>query len=207
MYNIKKIMAFSKSTKQELDKLLEKKGHIKGVFMQTDAKYVIENEGQDGLLKLEKKVKELGYPLDYRKARAMTWYPIGLRPISLILMKEVFGWNDRRMRKLGKTAPKNSFIIKLFVKFLTSLEKLVNKIPDYYRMQYDIGKLEVTKFDNSGREIILKLTGLELHPLVCLYLEGYFEGVAHFAISGNPECKETKCFFRGDPYDEFKITW
>jgi hypothetical protein len=54
-----------KIRKKELDKFMEIKGETKGVVFQIDAKYVLKKEGEDGLKKLEKRVKELGYPIDY----------------------------------------------------------------------------------------------------------------------------------------------
>jgi histidyl-tRNA synthetase len=73
--------------KEELDKLMKIEGEIKGVAFQADAKYILEKEGEEGLKKLEKRVKEFGYPIDYRTVRALNFYPIGLRVISLLLIK------------------------------------------------------------------------------------------------------------------------
>lgn len=194
--------------KEELEKLLKLKGKIKGVFLQTDAKYIIENEGEEGLLRLEKKLKNIGnYALDYRNAKAMKWYDVGLRPISLLLIKDVFGYNDKQIREMGRMAAKFSFIIKLFVRFFASIEKLVERIPDYYKMQYNIGKLEVINFDNKGKKLSLALKNFKIHPLVCLYLEGYFQGVGELALKGDVTCKEIKCVFRSDSFNEYLIRW
>lgn len=193
--------------KEELNKLLKLKGRIKGVFLQTDSKYVLENEGKEGLLRLEKRAKELGYNLDYRNAKALEWYPVGLRPISLLLIKDVFGYNNERIREIGKMAVKFSFIIKLFVRFFSSIEKLIKKAPEYYKMQYSVGKLEVAEFDNKNKKAIFHLKNFKIHPLVCLYLEGYFQGVAELALKDKVTCKETKCVFKGDNFNEYLIQW
>jgi len=193
--------------KEELEKLLKLDGQIKGVFLQTDAKYILEKEGEGGLQRLEKKAKEFGLKLDYRTARAMQWYPVGLRPISLLLIKEVFGYNDKDIREMGRMAAKFSFIIKFFVRFFTSIKKIFEKSPDYYKMQYSIGKLEPVYFDEKEKKCILRLKNFKIHPLVCFYLEGYFQGVAEFALKGKVSCQETKCVFRGDEYNEYLIQW
>jgi hypothetical protein len=76
--------------KEELDKLMKIEGEVRGVVFQTDAKYVLEKEGEEGLKKLEERVKGLGYPIDYRKGEALDSHPIGLRVISLLLIKDTF---------------------------------------------------------------------------------------------------------------------
>ncbi len=193
--------------KEELDEFLKIKGRVKGVFLQTDFRYILEREGEIGLLKLEKEVDKLGYDLNYKEARAFEWRPVGLRIISLLLIKEVFGYNDNDFREMGRMAAKFSFIIKLFVKFSPSLKKIIDKSPQYYSAQYDVGALEVVKFDEKNKETILRIKNFKIHPLICLYLEGYFQGIAELAVKTKASCKEIKCIFKGDPYNEYKITW
>ena len=80
--------------KKELENVMEIKGEVRGAVFQTDAKYVLEREGEEGLKKLEERVKKLGYKIDYRTAKATNWYPAILRIISLLLIKDTFGWPD-----------------------------------------------------------------------------------------------------------------
>lgn len=192
--------------KEEVENLLKLKGEVKGVFLQTDRKYILENEGEEGLKKLEDKVKELGVGLNYRRASAMEWYPVGLRPISLLLIKDVFGYNDREIREMGRMAAKFSFIVKLFVNFF-SARKLFERAPDYYKMQYRVGQLEAIYFNEKEKKSILRLKDFKIHPLVCLYLEGYFQGIAEFALKEKVNVEETKCVFRGDNFNEYLIKW
>ncbi len=193
--------------KEEIEKLLKIKGEVKGVFLQTDARYILEREGEKGLRKLEKKAKEIGVDLDYRKASAMQWYSVGLRPISLLLIKEVFGYNDKDIREMGRMAAKFSFIVKLFVRFFSPIKKLFESAPNYYKMQYRIGSLERVYFSETEKKAILRLKDFKIHPLVCLYLEGYFQGIAEFALKEKVRTKETKCVFRGDDFNEYLIEW
>lgn len=192
--------------KEELENLLKLKGEVKGVFLQTDKRYILEKFGEEGLIKIENKAKELGIDLDYRGASAMEWYPVGLRPISLLLIKEVFGYNDKEIREMGRMAAKFSFIVKLFISFF-STRKLFERAPDYYKMQYRVGRLEAIYFDESGKKAILRLKDFKIHPLVCLYLEGYFQGIAEFALKEKVNVEETKCVFRGDNFNEYLIKW
>jgi hypothetical protein len=193
--------------KEELDKLMKIEGEIKGVVFQVDAKYILEKEGEEGLKKLEKRVKELGYPIDYRTVGALDFHPIGLRAISLLLIKDTFGWGDKEIREMGRTAPMASFIMKLLLKFFVTWKKSIGEIPGYWAKHYTIGSLEVVKEDEKTKDVILHLKDIKIHPILCLYLEGYFEKTYEFVIGkGRGKVEETKCMFKGDPYHEYVLT-
>ena len=195
--------------KQELDELLKTKGEIRGLVFHTDASYVLARNGESGLVKLENTIKELGYPIDYRHPKRTDWYPIGLRVISLLVIKDTFGWNDEDIKEMGFNAPIFSFLVKIFMKFFISLAKTAKESPKLWKEHYrNVGKLVPVKVDEDKKFFILRLEEFKIHPIFCTYLNGYFKRVASFGITSKKiDCKETKCVFKGDPYDEFLITW
>jgi hypothetical protein len=192
--------------KTELENLMKIKGEVRGAVFQTDAKNVLEKEGEAGLQKLEKRVKELGYDIDYRLGKATEWHPVGLRIISLLLIKDTFGWSDAEIREMGKRAPKFSFIVKFIFKLFAPLGKLIKEIPSDWKEHYTVGEMEVPKFDEEHKELIIRLKDFKPHPLFCLYLEGYIERVLLFVEQG-VKTRETKCMLKGDPYHEYTSQW
>ena len=192
--------------KEELDKLMELSGKVRGAVFQTDAKNILAKEGEEGLKKLEKRVKDLGYHIDYRAGRATDWHPVGLRIISLLLIKNTLGWSDEEIREMGKTAPKFSFLVKFIFKLFAPLKKLVKEIPVYWQEHYTVGKMEVAKFDEKNKELTFRLKDFKAHPIFCKYLEGYIERVLLFVEKG-VSTKETKCVFRGDSDHEYTSIW
>ena len=192
--------------KEELENLVKIKGEVRGVVFQTDAKYVLAKEGEEGLKKLEEKIRDLGYKIDYRNTKAMDWYPLGLRVISLLVIQSVFDWSTSEIREMGKTAPKSSFVVKFLFKLFAPLSKLVKELPRYWKEHYTAGKMEVVDFDEENKKFALLLKDFEVHPIFCLYLEGYIERTLCFSV---PEVvtKETKCISKGDPYHEYTSTW
>jgi hypothetical protein len=191
--------------KSELDEFLKIEGEVKGVVFQTDSKYVLQKEGEEGLKKLEKRIAELGYPIDYRKkGEALDLNPIGLRVISLLVIKDTFNWPDSEIRNMGYAAPGFSFVVKLFAHFFISLKKSASEYPSYWTMHYTIGNLEVIDLDENSKEITIHLNDFKIHPIMCLYLEGYFERIYEFAVGkGKGNCTETKCMFKGNPHHEY----
>jgi hypothetical protein len=182
-------------------------GEVRGVVFQTDARYILEKEGEEGLKKLEERVRELGYPIDYRTAGALNFYPLGLRAISLLLIKDTFGWGDEEIREMGYAAPQTSFIVKLLMRFLADFKKFVGGLPENWTRHWTRGEMEVLKMDEKTKEVALRLKDIKIHPILCLYLEGYFRRIYEFVVGkGKGEVKETKCMFNGDPYHEYIAT-
>lgn len=192
--------------KEEIDKLLEVKGEVKGVVFQTDGKYVLEKEGEEGLKKLEKRVKELGLPIDYKKGKALDSHPIGLRIISLLLIKDTFDWSNEEIRNMGYMAPTTSFIVKLLMRFFVTFKKFMNEVPRYWEKHYTVGELETVKLDDETKEAVIRLKDIKFRPLFCLYLEGYYERLYQFIVGKEGRCRETKCMFKGASYHEY-VFW
>lgn len=192
--------------KEEIDELLKIKGEVKGVVFQTDGNYILLKEGEEGLKKLEKRVKELGLPIDYRKGKATDLHPIGLRVISLLLIKDTFGWTDKEIRNMGYEAPAASFIVKLLMKFFVSFKKFMDEVPRYWKEHYTVGELEVVSLNEETKDATIRLKNLKINPLLCLYLEGYFERMYQFIAGKGGRSKETECMFKGAPYHEY-VFW
>ncbi len=193
--------------KKELDKLLEVKGNVRGVVFQTDAKYILKSQGKEGLARLQEKAKELGYPIDYYHSKAMQWYPIGLRVISLVLIKNFFHLTDGQIKEMGLEAPKISFIIKLLARFFVNAARTIKGSPKFWREHYSVGELKIISIDMGKYQFVIRLVGLSVHPVFCKYLEGFFQRIAIFGIRPGMNCTETKCTFRGDPYHEYYFSW
>lgn len=51
-------------TKNEIEDLMKKPGQVRGVVFVTDAKYILNKKGEEGLKKVEEKTKEWGQPIN-----------------------------------------------------------------------------------------------------------------------------------------------
>ncbi len=192
--------------KKEIEEVLKIQGKVRGAVFQTDKEYVILKWQKQGFEKLNQKARELNIDIPYQAAKAMEWYPIGKRIASLLLIKEVFGLEDKEIREMGKIAPKFSIIVKIFFKLFTPAEKFAREIPRYWQEHYTVGRLEAKKVSTKEKEMILHLKEIKINPLFCLYLEGYFERVLKFLYPSG-QCRERKCSFKGDKFHEYYFTW
>ncbi len=91
--------------------IMEKPGRTKGEAIRFLAEYIKNKEGEEELSRLEKKLEEMGYPLDFKKVKPLNWIKEGYVALVLNLTKELFGWTDEDIFDAGKGEPKNSFIM------------------------------------------------------------------------------------------------
>ncbi len=194
---------------EEIRKVLKIKGMVRGVVFRTDARYVLETKGEEGMKMVEAEIQKAGQPISYGSGvKATKWYPLSWRILSLLTIQEVFHWGEKEIFEMGEAAPKYSFIIKTLLRYFVSLEKTFIESAKYWEEHYSVGKLEAPEIDVRGRHLVLQLKGFEGHPVLCLYLRGYFKTVALLAIrTKSMTIKETKCVFKGDSYHEFIIDW
>src|SRR3989344_5526915 len=118
-------------SKELAQKIMETKGEARGTALKTDSDFVLREKGEEGLMAVEKTLKELGFPIKYKEINTMEFYPIGLRIISILAIKETFVLSYEQIEEMGQSAPKVSLIVKLFLKYflILSMEKAIQEIP------------------------------------------------------------------------------
>ena len=185
------------------DELKNFPGNVKGEVFRTHAHYIIKKEGEEGLKKLEDKMTELGVPIKFDEIKPFEWVSEGLSSLTIIVSKEVFNWTEEDVFEMGRFAPKFSFIIKVMIQYLVSIETLFNNAAKYWDKHFDFGYVE-TVFEKENKKMIIKEYEFKTHPLLCIYHAGYFKGLAEFGVKGEVE---SKCVYRGEDYNEYIVTW
>jgi len=194
----------------EVKKIMKVKIETRGVVLKTDGEYILEKEGEKGLKQLEAELKRLGHPIKYREIETMAFYPAGLRALSLLAIKKTFNFDDEKIQEMGVVATKKSLIIKLFIRYFLSVQKVFfEEAPRIWQKHWTKGILTPLKLNEEKKYAILKLENFDLHPLYCsVYLPGYFSGILQMLIKTNKiTAQETKCSFRGDEYHEYLLKW
>jgi len=198
-----------KLTEKLVQELMEFKGEIRGMDIIFDGEFVLKHNGKEGLKKVQEKLKEIGVPLEYKRLNPLSFCPGGLRVISLLAIQEALGYSDEKIEEMGKSAPKFSLIIKLFIKYFTSLRKFFfNQAPRIWKEYWTVGEFVPLELNEQEKFAIFRYQGVNLHPIYCTYLKGYFATVCQLVTGAKKvECKETKCVFRGDQFHEFFLKW
>lgn len=194
----------NKKTAQELMRL---GGEARGVVFKTDEAFIIKEKGKDGLKKLETELEKLSCPIKYQEIKNLGFYPIGWRIISLLVIEKNFNFNEGKIKEMGANAPKISLILKFFIQYFLSLRKTFEQVPKMWRKHYTVGDLIPVKLDEAKKTVVLRLENVNLHPIFCRYITGYFQKTLEMMVKAPVSCEETKCFFRGDNYHEYLFKW
>ena len=200
-------------SKEELKEIMKNPGKIKGAGFKGEMEYVLEQKGQEGLKAVEAETERLGFPINYKQMKDTDWYPVGLRVVSLSAILNTFNWGIEELKEMGKAATKISFIMRFFMKYFISGEKIFRvgspRIWDRYYL--NAGEIETVTFERNRKDshAIIRIKGLRLHPIYCHFISGFALGITALVEANikNINIKETKCMFRGDPYHEYLIRW
>jgi len=196
----------------EIKEIMKITGKIRGISLKGEIKYILDKKKEEGVRAFEKETEKLGYLIEYKKIKETEWYPVGLRMVSISAMFSVFNWGRAELAEIAESLPKISFIMKFFMKYFTSKEKILRKAATkIWKRYYNVGSLEAVDFKETKKDgyAILRIKNFKLHPLYCFFLGHFFIGVIKLA---DPRIRETtveeiKCMFRGDKFHEYLIKW
>ncbi len=189
------------------DRLISSEGQVRGEKFKTHAAYIQQKEGEEGLRAIEKRLEDLGYPFKFDEVRSLDWYPVGYSPLIMIVAKEIFGWTDKDIFDMGYSAPKYSFLFKMALRWAVSIEKMTEESPSYWRKHYDFGEIEAVEVDREKKQIISRISGFKLDPIMCPYLQGYILRMLQYVIKEEAKIEESKCIHQGGEYEEYIISW
>ncbi len=219
------------NTKEEIEKLKNTKGEVRGYGIKIALKYILKEKGEAGLEKIEKEMETMGYPLKYGEISDLKFYPDWIGKAILIIAKDAFEYFDEDFKKMGKFQAKSSTILNLFMKYFISLDKMLEGLVAIWKNSYTEGELRIEKIDMEKKFITIILENVEGTPLTCLVVEGFFEaliqmiinkelkdkdkkdspkryfGRASAVLKNKVSCKEVKCTDRGDKWHEFLLEW
>jgi len=192
---------------KEIDRLMNIKGELRGIAIKDDFEYILYREGREGVDRLEKELERMGCPLKHEDIKAMEFYPVGMETVIMLINRKLFDYKDEDFRKLGEWTTRIPLIIRLFVRFFSSLGFAAKGASRMWRTYFTVGDLKVVDLDEGKKQAIVRLEDWELNPIHCLACQGFFMGVVKLVQKGNVTCEETKCVHRGDEYHEFIIKW
>lgn len=186
-----------------LKKFKELSGKIRGTTLKAYGDFILKEEGKEGLKKLEKEMKESGYPVQYEKVKGMEFFPISYQAVTIELIKNIFNYDSERFREIGRFSAKFSLIVRLVAKYFFSVEKVVGRVAKIWRKHYTVGDIEIVEADTEHKHSVVRVKNFKVHPLQCEVLKGYLESLLQMVVGEERVGKETKCVFRGDEYHEF----
>ena len=194
-------------SKEERDELKKIKGQIRGIGTKDILEFVLKEEGKEGLKKLEDATVSLGYSVNYKDIKRMNFYPLVSLAVLFLLIKKLFNYNDEKLQEMGRFCSRSSAILRIFMKYLVSIENIAKEAPTMYKKYFTTGSLKIAEYDKKKKYIIARVENLRIHPTHCQYLVGYFSSVVEMVTRKLVTCEETKCVYNGSEYHEFLVKW
>ncbi len=194
-----------KSLEQTVKELLNLSGNMKAEAFNDMASYIEREKGKEGLKAVENKLAELGVNVSLKGLDSDEWVNIGVVNLVIIVAKELFEWNDEDIFKWGEERVKIPFIIKTFLHTFISLNRIVEKIPEYWKMNFDFGSIEV-ELREEEKKVFVQIYNFKVHPLYRVSIAGHIKGIVEFAVGADVFIKEkgiSKCNSR----HEFVAWW
>jgi hypothetical protein len=195
--------------KEEVDKMMEEEGNVKGTILQAHFDYIRDIKGDKGVEMVERRLEKLGYPVKAKDINNVKWYSEALACLILLVCVEVFDWGEKEVFEMAYEAPKYNFIVKLLMQHFIKAEKSFKMAPKYWKKHFDFSEMETVGFDEKGKRGTIRIKDFhKYHPLVCVYHKGYFSKVAEMMLGQkNVKVDHTECLLKDGPYEEFKLTW
>lgn len=194
-------------SKNELEELMSLKGEVKGTGIKTHGDFILKEEGRRGLKRLEDALAGAGYPIKFKDVKSTIFYPFGVEAIVLLAIKRLFNYDDKKFNEMGRFHAKSSLLIRLFMKYFVSMERIAKQGPNLWRKYFSVGDLEIIEIDKKKKCVILRVKNFKFHPLHCQVLTGSIPIIIQMIVGQKVEGKETKCIYRGDEYHEFLLQW
>ena len=195
-------------TGEELAKLEEINGEMRGVSIKEMMGFILLKEGKEGLFKLENALVDLGYGVKYADIKMFTYYRLVVEAIIYTLIKKIFNYTDEQFIEMGYYETKSSpTAIRLFLMYLISIEDAVRSLNKMWRAYYTVGHLKVIELNKEVKYAILRIEDYKTVPYHCLDLRGYFSGIVEIMVKAKVTCIESKCVYKGDEYHEFILRW
>lgn len=193
--------------KEEIDRMMDLKGKVRGIAFKTEEAFVSREEGKKGVKELQETLSKIGCPLEFDKVKPMDFYPLGYIGLTQLIIKKLFNYGDEKIKDLGRSEAKVSLIMKLFMKYFVSLDRVSKEVPKMWRKYYTVGDLKPVEMNEEEKHAVLRLENFKVSPIHCLNLLGYFSAVLQMVVNRPVKAEETKCVFKGDEYHEFLLTW
>lgn len=194
-------------SKKQLDKLASIEGKVRGIGLRDGLVFIQKEEGEEGLRKIEEAMEDLGHPVSLESVNMTKFYSLRVVVILFVAAQEIFNWEDEKFNEMGEFSSTTSSIIRIFMKYLVSLERVVEKAQSMWNTYFSIGEIEIIEFDKEGKKIVMHLKKFNLHPLHCQYLKGYLSKMFGIILKTSAYVEETKCVHQGDDFHEFVLGW
>jgi len=186
---------------KSINKLIEKNGEMRSEFLFNCFLFVEKKEGEEGLSQLKETFDQLEYSFNFKKLSKEDWIKSSLKTAIILLSVDLFDWSNDDLIEMGKFCLKYSTYNKLFLRNVESMDSLLEKIDDFWSINYKTGKLEIE--ESRKNKIVLNLSDYGVHPADYVFISGFLEAAFSLCTQKDLSIKVKK----NNDMNQFSITW
>lgn len=194
-------------SKEEIDILEKIEGEVIGSSLMTYLAFILKEEKEEGLKKVEDAMEKLGYKIRHKEINPRTFYPLRLGIILLVVIVKLFGYEEKKLNEMGQFQAKSSPMIRFLLRYFVSVKKFAEAIPKMWRRYFTVGEIEVPEYNEEKKYGVLRIKNFHIHPFICQTGAGYFSEILKMLVGKEVTYKETKCVHKGDEYHEYLLKW
>ena len=161
---------------------------IKGAAFKEDFEYITKKHGQEGLQRVNRRLLSNGAKYDLFEIKDLMVYPLDYRVDFLKAVKEELKWDDRELFAMARSAPRVNSALKMFVRYVVSLDTALGSTSKYWSNYFSAGSLATLDHDKEKGRISLALYDLPADPILYTELSGYFVGVMDLTGAKGARC-------------------
>lgn len=191
-------------SRQEVISRLISLGNVSGSCTNAIFEYLELIGEKDRIPEILARTKEYGAEQVGTRVDPLKRYPIAQEMALIFASKDILGWNNEQVKELGRNIPRISFIAKLLLRYLLTVETSKREGGKYWRRHFDFGELEVLSTDIQSGNYIVEVTGFDIHPTYCTFLCGFIETMIGFVVSDPLGSEVIKCS-DGDGVNRFRL--
>jgi len=199
-------------SKEELEKIMKIKGKVRGLSLKNYGRYILREHKEEGLKKVEEVTLNLGCPIKYEKLKAMSFYPLWWSVVTLVILEKIFHYDEQKFQEMGRFCFKFPNLLRIWAKYLVSLEKGAKSGPEMYKMMVTVGELTAPEYSKEKRYMVIRMKDFPIYPIdspriYCHFLTGYFCSALQMVTGKHVTGEEVKCVYKGNKYHEFLVKW
>jgi len=199
-------------TKDQLEEIKKVEGEIRGLALKNYGSYISRKEGSDGLEKIEKTMEEIGCEMPYKNLNSLAFYPLWWSAATFFILRNHFEYGEEEFYEMGKSCFRFPNIMRIWARFLISIEKAASSADKMYEMYFTVGEITVPDYSVEEKYVVMRLKDFPTYPidkpqLYCCFLAGYYSSIIKAITGKDTKGEERKCAYSDAGYHEFLLTW
>lgn len=173
-------VTLSVESRREVIARLEDLGNVSGSCTNAIFEYLNFVGTKSRIPEILARAEEYGAQQKTMKLDPLKRYPISEEMALIFAAKDVLDWGDEEVKELGRSIPRVSLLVKMFLRYFLNLDSTTRQAKKYWDKHYDFGEINIISTDIESDDYTVEVTDFDIHPVYCVFLCGFLETMIGF---------------------------